>query len=673
MAQRWVSPNQQRRLARIPEDKREKLSQGIASLYGRSSDDAYRPDLYQYGGDSLLGAVLPIKRRIIKPESQSAEFTGYDDRGRPMYEVTTTPAELGPVERGPSLGTRLFGAAKDLYNQATENPMGIVGGIDNYLRGQVQAAGAGGRTWNPETQQLTEFDPAGIPGMAMGTGYALSTPIEGAVAGMAVKQKGGNWLSLDESLSYFKRAFDPYQDTIPEDVGEEFFKHYDANNYHGQSDPDLLYDLTDFVHATYGKEAFIPPQEAALNRWIDQKLGKYIRNELATPEDPLRELADRDITHTQNLLYEFGDSDILPEVEANRKLAGLPLEGFAKTPLGRAWENAADTIVGVDRASNIQQGRSYDSNTEFWVNPDDYPWAKKLLPDTPVYTAGRLGLAHGLQFRHLVDEMRNAVSPDTTLPERLRIDPNKLDRMSVPQMVERVSNINRWRADEAARAERAGMLANLQAAPRLDAPDLDLNFTEKPGGKWVDIPDTREDGLPVCTSIGKAGGWCTMEEATATEYGSGVNRLTALLDAEGRPHVQAMIGIADNYGSRRAYEKPVIRELKPPGNEFGSDRARTYAKRDPAYREKITQQVLKFLNEGDWGDVNDLRHYDIVDTKKRMGRGTNFNYSGPRFVTEDQWNAITRSHNSPSNNKNLATGGPVTMPSNYSKGRWRLI
>ena len=32
MAEKWVSPNQQRRLARIPEDKREQLSSGIASL-----------------------------------------------------------------------------------------------------------------------------------------------------------------------------------------------------------------------------------------------------------------------------------------------------------------------------------------------------------------------------------------------------------------------------------------------------------------------------------------------------------------------------------------------------------------------------------------------------------------------------------------------------------------
>ena len=668
MAQRWVSPNQQRRLARIPEDKREKLSQGIASLYGRSSDDAYRPDLYQYGGDSVLGAVLPIQRRIIKPESQSAEFTGYDDRGRPMYEVITTPAELGPVERGPSLGTRLFGAAKDLYNQATENPMGIVGGIDNYLRGQVQAAGAGGRTWNPETQQVTEFDPAGIPGMAMGAGYALSTPVKGAVAGMAVKQKGGNWVPIDTKLDLFRREFDAYEDAVPENVLEEFFREFDANKYYGNNDPNFLHDLTDFVRANYGEEAFISPQKAALNRWVDQKLGKYIRNELATPEDPLRELADRGITHTQNLLDEVDVN--LSVSKGIRDLLGFPPEGFAKTPLGQAWEEMTDIIVRANKAGDIHN--QLDPDTGFWYIPSYYPWIKELPPDTPVYDVDKYEL-YSLHFGHLLDEVRNAMDPDTTLPERLRIDPNKLDRMSVPQMVERVSNINRWRADEAARAERAGMLANLQAAPRLDAPDLDLTFTEKPGGKWVDIPDTREDGLPVCTSIGTAGGWCTMGEATAREYGSGVNRLTALLDAEGRPHVQAMIGIADNYGSRRVYEKPVIRELKPPGNEFGSDRARTYAKRDPAYREKITQQVLKFLNEGDWGNVNDLHHYDIIDTKQRMGRGTSFNYSGPRFVTVDQWNAITRSLNGPSNNKNLASGGPITMPSNYSKGRWRLL
>jgi hypothetical protein len=215
------------------------------------------------------------------------------------------------------------------------------------------------------------------------------------------------------------------------------------------------------------------------------------------------------------------------------------------------------------------------------------------------------------------------------------------------------------------------MMANLKAEPRLADENLQLSFVEKPGGAWVDIPETlNEKGIQLCTSIGKAGGWCTKNEGLARTYGSGENRLTTLLDAEGRPHAQAKITTdADPLAAFEAatetltpqqvarweddmarimdrppeleegldwmahnapeaylaYKKnladqgknslPDITELKPPGNSFGSDRAQEYAKRDPDYKAKVTGSVVNFLNSGDWGRVADLHHYDIVDLK----------------------------------------------------------
>jgi hypothetical protein len=193
---------------------------------------------------------------------------------------------------------------------------------------------------------------------------------------------------------------------------------------------------------------------------------------------------------------------------------------------------------------------------------------------------------------------------------------------------------------------------------------------------WVDIPATTDEKAnKLCTTIGKQAGWCTQEGSTATRYGSGESRLTTLLDAEGRPHVQAMMSksksidqayddvirgdaditnlpeiftsaqqkslnnflqsndfdgefttaldwIEENFPKAHAKllskkeSAPVdIRELKPVGNYFGSARAREYEKRDPQYQPKITDSVVKFLNSGEWGTVKDLDIYDIVDTK----------------------------------------------------------
>ena len=68
--------------------------------------------------------------------------------------------------------------------------------------------------------------------------------------------------------------------------------------------------------------------------------------------------------------------------------------------------------------------------------------------------------------------------PDTDLPERLRIDPAKLDKMTVPQIVERVSQINAWRAENMAEANAARAM-NPATQVVKEYPDQ--------GYKWVEL------------------------------------------------------------------------------------------------------------------------------------------------------------------------------------------
>jgi hypothetical protein len=382
------------------------------------------------------------------------------------------------------------------------------------------------------------------------------------------------------------------------------------------------------------------------------------------------------------------DNLIVPETYIRREKAGLPKEGFAKTPLGQQWENYSDEAVRSKSAGMlVKQGESssaFDS-AKWALNRN--PWLKEVSPDTQVYYAGSSEqMTSKLGFDHLMDELRNAISPNSGLPQNLRLKPDQLDKVTVPQAVERVSKINEWRAAEAAKAEKAGMLENLNASARFEVPDAKLSFVDKPGMKWVDIPETAEEkGMKLCTTIGKQGGWCTQGEHLAKSYGSGDNRLTALLDAEGRPHAQAKISkskhdasqtelgdylnedeaIGDQFyrnidtvlrnrgidedtisdvidhvaagGPRnripenvrdmlpeieaeaermlpvRQLVKPDIDELKPVGNAFSSDRAQEYARRDPNYQQVVQKSVLDFLNNGDWGKVKDLDHYNLVD------------------------------------------------------------
>jgi hypothetical protein len=457
-----------------------------------------------------------------------------------------------------------------------------------------------------------------------------------------VKPKGGNWLA-----GHVEGATKPLLSPIvaAESPAMRIPRYEALLNEPG---------LTDWNRQFVEHNLNVSRSEAAVDNWINTKLNKYIRNEMATPEDPVRALAERGILHVdpQQLNY---------RLDAYGKYPSPGQEFLAKSDAAKVWEGVTDNSIASSQAG---EWKGYPPSVE------RNPWLETVPPETKVYgTLDAETFPTDLGFDHLLDELRAAVDPASTLPQHLRYSIKDLEKVTVPQAVERVSQINAWRAKEAARAEKEGMMANLQAQPRLADENLQLSFVEKPGGTWVDIPETiDEKGMKLCSSIGRAGGWCTQHDWAAKDYGSGVNRLTALVDAEGRPHAQAKItqiggtddamedvdglmqvltaserkkfnnflGSDEFYGEfeeavdwlrenmPKAYAKviesrkstpPDITELKPVGNSFKSERAQEYAKRDPNYAMKVEQSVLRFLNSGNWGNVKDLHHYDIVDMK----------------------------------------------------------
>lgn len=432
------------------------------------------------------------------------------------------------------------------------------------------------------------------------------------------------------------------------------------------------------------------PKNAAMNKWLDTKLQKYIRNNMGTPDDPIRLAHEEGYSHFPgNPAGDYGSW--LPEDTASmRRKAGYPEEGFAVKKLADAgypenmqantrkaelWENLADSEIKSRPAAAYQNQRGSFEDRILKEQADKNPWIKKLDSETPIYTLSIPSEINStLGFGHMTDELRNMLDSTSGLPANLRLTPKQLDDVTVKQMVERVDKVNKWRAKEAAKAELAGMSDNLTATPRLQIPDVQLSFVEKPGMTWVDIPSTTDDAAKkYCTTIGRQAGWCTQGDDLAKSYGSGDNRLATLLDAEGRPHAQAMISkaksidqayndlirgdvditdlpeiftprqqkslnkflesdgfdgefttalywIEDNFPeahkkllSKKEVAPEDIAELKPVGNTFNSGQASEYAKRDPQYQAKITDSVLKFLNAGEWGKVKNLDIYGVVD------------------------------------------------------------
>jgi hypothetical protein len=534
------------------------------------------------------------------------------------------------------------------------------------------------------------------PYVARDMAQSMSSPLRSYV----VKPKGGNWIagSIEEGLKPLKRPVDTTTSLGP--ILERY----------GLTREQLL--ETPLPERLRMYDEFLDPgkkTDLAVNKWVDTKLSKYIRNEMGTPEDPVRALAERGILHVDpERGLDYSPRDVVRNRMAADSMVRTPTLDSPGTRMGlmpaaREWEDATDALIVPRSAGDLTAGANKSPYWETSLTAEHRlqqdPWLAKTPPETPVYQLneelrGQLGLDH------LVDELKFSLDPTSGLPDNLRFNVKDIDKITVPQAVERVSKINAWRAEQAAQAEKAGMMQNLTATPRMADEGLQLSFVDKPGATWVDIPDTvmDEKGMPTCTSIGKAGGWCTQNKWAAESYGSGPNRLTTLLDTEGRPHAQAKItsqplrtwdDVTAAVGPEQAgvwwkeldrtnwYNSPDpnkafddfiksknipmtadVTELKPPGNSFNSDRAQEYIKRDPDYKAKVTDSVLRFLNSGDWGKVSDLDHYDIVDLQNpatiqtalkdvlpyhlSMERSGVFNQAidanpnAPRFMTQDQ-------------------------------------
>jgi hypothetical protein len=257
-----------------------------------------------------------------------------------------------------------------------------------------------------------------------------------------VKPKGGNWLA-----GSVERAIEPMQKRVTQAAEQNF------NPAQGMTFREIY-------------------SQDALNKWLETKLAKYIRNEMATPEDPLRALAERGIMH----------SEITPtgyNVARARQQAGFPEEGMGVSPMAKAWEDRADTFINELKASDLTSGypESIEAN----------PWLLKVPPETRVYDMLR-GADEDLGFAHLTDELRNAINPESGLPRELMLKYSDLEKVTVPQAVERVAKINDWRAAQKAEADMARAMN--------PATQVVKEYPEQ-GFKWVELRQPKETGKKV--------------------------------------------------------------------------------------------------------------------------------------------------------------------------------
>ena len=315
------------------------------------------------------------------------------------------------------------------------------------------------------------------------------------------------------------------------------------------------------------------PAYDAMHSWLDKNLRNYIKNEMGTPFDSVRKLADeKGKTHLNQQTLENTDR-YLDRVKRFRAQAGMPAEGMGTTPMGKTWEDIADQQIEFKPASEYQNKKSWVSefgpfaegtyhtqeeanaaNEEIrkqfealaQSNPRGYEVLQKQFKLNPpqVYQTGPLAEHPWLANKDPNEKIYNLENGsvldfdgvrDTLLNDLFegRLQPNSLKNVSVAQAVARHSDAQ---AEAAAKAEK---MAAEQAKKNLSA---DVYKEYPTGHKWIKLPDptASKENMDFVNNIGCDLGLCTQHDWGARDYGNAQEgkQLYALIDPKGRPHLQ---------------------------------------------------------------------------------------------------------------------------------------
>jgi hypothetical protein len=231
-----------------------------------------------------------------------------------------------------------------------------------------------------------------------------------------VKDVGGNWLrdSTGSSLKTLKRK-----------------------TQGGMKPEDALVQMRERFSDVPEQQQNIRSLEAdvALNKWVDSNLNNYVKKQMGTPEDPVRKLAEEDITH-----FPIAEDPAFWERRGESSRKKLGGSKMAQSDLAQQWENRTDAIIKRDTAqehqSMMRQAPGMYEKGDEWIN--------KLAPETPLYTS--IMNPRDLGFDHIMDVLREDLRAG-------RIRPEQLNKVSIEQAVRRTYEYDQEMARKMAEAQ----------------------------------------------------------------------------------------------------------------------------------------------------------------------------------------------------------------------------
>lgn len=289
----------------------------------------------------------------------------------------------------------------------------------------------------------------------------------------------------------------------------------------------------------YQADPVEPGGSMSVPDWMEKRVGNWARNQMGTADDPLLRLEKEGRLHiAPNELHMPEYARYAGPDEAGRYDAADPT--FHQQATGRSkatpWETFTDSSVYSGTAGEMRN--AYRSTPE---------WMSKLSDEAPVYDLNperfrRLGFDHVRDYLNAATDAGRAAelygrqglggaegaAVQRMLDAGLDIDPAKLSRMSLPDVVGKTADWNKamdkW-AEEAAAAKdwNKGVKQVLKQYP-----DSDLQWAELSPEALAD------EGFAMGHCVG---GYCPQVEGGST-------RILSLRDKKG-PHVTVELGEPD--------------------------------------------------------------------------------------------------------------------------------
>jgi len=366
----------------------------------------------------------------------------------------------------------------------------------------------------------------------------------------------------------------------------------------------------------------------ALNKWVESNLGNYIRKQMATPNDPIRKLAEEGIVHMEPEMMGTGQylARGMEEPEYHRQRHGG--ERLGKSEAAKAWEDASDVSLGKTTVGDVLRMGQTSAGSHHVE-----PWMEKADPKTELFHPTDNMHAHYLGFDHIVDILKQDLAEG-------RIRPDQLNKISIEQAVRRAHEYNEERkrkmAETALKATE-GMPVHKDYGNGFRWLELALDknlpegWSQHPSGTYTDPQGVNHVQHPNYSKLEEAlkyegdtmghcvGGYCP-------DVASGNTRIFSLRDKKNEPHVTIEVepkgavfsDVAKYIGKEEADRlldqgvtlSEMIKNI--PNFQYPQRINQIKGKGNAKPAAKYIPYAQDFVKSGNWTNVEDLHHADMV-------------------------------------------------------------